>query len=88
MIRVAIADDQQLIRGGFRSLLEAEPDLDVVGEAGTGAEAAALVTRERPDVVLRDIRMPEGDGFCHRADRGRSGARGHSYRDRDNLRAR
>jgi DNA-binding NarL/FixJ family response regulator len=63
MIRVAIADDQQLIRAGFRSLLEAEPDLEVVGEAGTGAEAVALVTRERPDVVLMDIRMPDGDGL-------------------------
>jgi len=63
MIRVAIADDQQLIRGGFRSLLEAESDLDVVGEAGTGAEAVALVTSEKPDVVLMDIRMPDGDGL-------------------------
>jgi DNA-binding NarL/FixJ family response regulator len=63
MIRVAIADDQQLIRAGFRSLLEAETDFEVVGEAGTGAEAVALVTRERPDVVLMDIRMPDGDGL-------------------------
>lgn len=63
MIRVAIADDQQLIGAGFRSLLEAEPDLEVVGEAGTGTEAVALVTRERPDVVLMDIRMPDGDGL-------------------------
>lgn len=63
MIRVVIADDQQLIRGGFRSLLEAEPDLEVVGEAGTGAEAVAVVTREKPDVVLMDIRMPDGDGL-------------------------
>jgi DNA-binding NarL/FixJ family response regulator len=63
MIRVAIADDQQLIRAGFRSLLEAEPDLEIVGEAGTGVEAVALVTRERPDVVLMDIRMPDGDGL-------------------------
>jgi DNA-binding NarL/FixJ family response regulator len=63
MIRVAIADDQQLIRAGFRSLLEAEPDLEIVGEAGTGAEAVAMVTRERPDVVLMDIRMPDGDGL-------------------------
>jgi len=63
MIRVAIADDQQLIRGGFRSLLEAEPDIQVVGEAGTGTEALALVTREKPDVVLMDIRMPDGDGL-------------------------
>ena len=63
MIRVALADDQQLIRGGFRSLLEAEPDLEVVGEAGTGREAVALVTATRPDVVLMDIRMPDGDGL-------------------------
>ncbi|HEU4849265.1 MAG TPA: response regulator transcription factor [Terrimesophilobacter sp.] len=62
-IRIAIADDQQLIRAGFRSLLEAEPDLEVVGEAGTGAEAVALVAGTRPDVVLMDIRMPDGDGL-------------------------
>jgi DNA-binding NarL/FixJ family response regulator len=62
-IRVALADDQQLIRAGFRSLLEAEPDLEVVGEAATGREAVALVARERPDVVLMDIRMPDGDGL-------------------------
>lgn len=62
-IRVALADDQQLIRAGFRSLLAAEPDLDVVGEAATGREAVALVRRERPDVVLMDIRMPDGDGL-------------------------
>jgi len=62
-IRVALADDQHLIRAGFRSLLEAELDLDVVGEAATGAEAVALVRRERPDVVLMDIRMPDGDGL-------------------------
>jgi len=63
VIRVAIADDQQLIRGGFRSLLESEPDIEVVGEAGTGVEAVALVTAQRPDVVLMDIRMPDGDGL-------------------------
>ena len=63
MIRVAIADDQQLIRGGFRSLLESEPDIEVVGEAGTGTEAVALVTAEKPDVVLMDIRMPGTDGL-------------------------
>lgn len=62
-IRVAIADDQQLIRAGFRSLLEAEPDLEVVGEAATGRDAVALVTREVPDIVLMDVRMPEGDGL-------------------------
>lgn len=63
MIRVALADDQHLIRGGFSSLLSAEPDLEVVGEAATGREAVALVKRERPDVVLMDIRMPDGDGL-------------------------
>ena len=63
MIRLAIVDDQQLIRGGFRSLLESEADIDVVGEAGTGVEAVALVTAQRPDVVLMDIRMPDGDGL-------------------------
>lgn len=62
-IRVALADDQQLIRAGFRSLLEAEADLEVVGEAATGRDAVALVRRERPDVVLMDIRMPDGDGL-------------------------
>ncbi len=62
-IRVALADDQHLIRAGFRSLLEAEPDLEVVGEAATGRDAVALVRRERPDVVLMDIRMPDGDGL-------------------------
>jgi len=63
MIRVVIADDQQLIRGGFRSLLDSEPDIEVVGEAGTGAEAVAVVTALKPDVVLMDIRMPDGDGL-------------------------
>ena len=63
MTTVAIADDQQLIRAGFRSLLSAEPDLMVVGEAATGAEAVALVKRAVPDVVLMDIRMPDGDGL-------------------------
>ena len=63
MIRVAIADDQQLIRAGFRSLLESEPDIEIVGEAGTGAEAVALASSSRPDVLLMDIRMPDGDGL-------------------------
>lgn len=63
MIRIAIADDQALIRGGFRSLLEAEPDFEVVGEAATGTDAVALAAREKPDVLLMDIRMPGGDGL-------------------------
>ena len=63
MIRVAIADDQQLIRAGFRSLLEAEPDIDIVGEAGSGSEAVSLAVATRPDVMLMDIRMPDGDGL-------------------------
>jgi DNA-binding NarL/FixJ family response regulator len=63
MIRVAIADDQGLIRAGFRSLLESEPDIEIVGEAGTGMEIVALVKAQRPDVVLMDIRMPDGDGL-------------------------
>jgi DNA-binding NarL/FixJ family response regulator len=63
MIRVAIADDQQLIRAGFRSLLEAESELLVVGEAATGREAVSLARREKPDVLLMDIRMPDGDGL-------------------------
>ncbi|HOB57481.1 MAG TPA: response regulator transcription factor [Rhodoglobus sp.] len=63
MIRVAIADDQQLIRAGFRSLLEAEPDIEIVGEAGSGSEAVSLAVATRPDVMLMDIRMPDGDGL-------------------------
>ena len=63
MIRVVVADDQQLIRAGFWSLLESEPDLEVVAEAGTGRDAVDAVTRLRPDVVLMDIRMPDGDGL-------------------------
>ena len=63
MIRVVIADDQQLVRAGFRVLLDAEDDLEVVGEAGDGAAALELVRQERPDVVLMDIRMPGVDGL-------------------------
>lgn len=63
MIRVLLADDQALIRAGFGALVAAEPDMVVVGEASTGREAVALTRRHRPDVVLMDIRMPDGDGL-------------------------
>lgn len=62
-VRVLIADDQALLRGSFRMLLESAPGLTVVGEAGNGAEAVELAARERPDVVLMDVRMPEMDGI-------------------------
>jgi DNA-binding NarL/FixJ family response regulator len=60
---VLIADDQALMRAGFRMILEAEPDLEVVGEAADGREAVAEGARVRPDVVLMDVRMPEMDGI-------------------------
>ena len=63
MIRVLLADDQALIRAGFRVLLEAAGDIAVVGEAVNGAQAVDLARRERADVVLMDIRMPEVDGL-------------------------
>jgi len=63
VIRVAVVDDQALVRSGFVVLLDSADDIDVVGEAADGAEAVALVQRERPDVVLMDIRMPEVDGI-------------------------
>ncbi|MDI2035253.1 response regulator transcription factor [Paenarthrobacter nitroguajacolicus] len=63
MIRILLADDQTLIRAGFRALLDAEPDMEVVGEAGTGRDAVRLATREKPDVILMDIRMPDEDGL-------------------------
>ncbi|WP_219416092.1 response regulator [Pseudonocardia nigra] len=63
MIRVVVADDHALLRGSFRMLVESEPDLTVVGEAGTGVEAVELALRERPDVVLMDVRMPGMDGI-------------------------
>ena len=62
-VRVLLADDQHLVRAGFRALLEAEDGIEVVGEAGTGREAVELARSARPDVVLMDIRMPDGDGL-------------------------
>ena len=63
VIRVLLADDQALVRAGFRVLIETEPDLEVVGEAADGQEAHELAVAEQPDVVLMDIRMPNVDGI-------------------------
>jgi DNA-binding NarL/FixJ family response regulator len=63
MIRVVLADDQALVRAGFAALLNAEEDIEVVGEAVDGEETLRLAKRERPDVVLMDIRMPGVDGI-------------------------
>jgi DNA-binding NarL/FixJ family response regulator len=62
-VRVVIADDQELIRTGFRLILAAEPDIEVVGEAATGTQAVTITDQLRPDVVLMDIRMPDLDGI-------------------------
>lgn len=64
MIRVLLADDQLLVRAGFRALLDAQPDIEVAGEAADGEEAVRLVRELRPDVVLMDIRMPVLDGLA------------------------
>ncbi|MGH3209358.1 MAG: response regulator, partial [Trebonia sp.] len=61
--RVLIADDQQLVRAGFKMILATQPGLDVVGEASTGDEAITLARTTQPDVILMDIRMPETDGI-------------------------
>jgi DNA-binding NarL/FixJ family response regulator len=63
VIRVAVADDQALVRSGFAVLLRSAGDIDVVGEASDGREAVAMVERSRPDVILMDIRMPDMDGL-------------------------
>jgi len=63
MIRVLLADDQALVRAGFRMILKAEPGIEVAGEAADGVEAVALAAETAPDVVLMDVRMPEMDGI-------------------------
>jgi DNA-binding NarL/FixJ family response regulator len=63
VIDVVIADDQALVRAGFRALIDVQDDMSVVGEAGDGPEAVRLCRQHRPDVMLMDIRMPGGDGL-------------------------
>ena len=63
MIKVVLADDQALVRAGFRALLDAQDDIEVVGEAGNGEEAIRLAKQLMPDIVLMDIRMPRVDGL-------------------------
>src|SRR5207302_10893833 len=64
VVRVAIADDQAMVRAGFRLIVQSQKDMQVAGEAADGQEAIDLVRRERPDVVLMDIRMPRVDGIA------------------------
>ena len=77
MIGVLIADDEALVRGGFRAMLEVQPDIEVVGEAADGEQALELARTLRPAVVLMDIRMPRLDGLeaTRRLLRGRTAAR-------------
>ena len=88
MIRVLLADDQALVRAGFAALLDAQDDIEVIGEAADGAVAVRLVRELNPDVVLMDIRMPGLDGLAgHATDRRRRAARGRAGRHPDHLRA-
>jgi DNA-binding NarL/FixJ family response regulator len=64
VIRVLLADDQEIVRQGFRTILERGGDVEIVGEVGTGADAVAAARRERPDVVVMDVRMPVLDGIA------------------------
>ena len=63
-IRVLVVDDQEMVRAGFSALLDAQPDLEVVGQAGDGAEAVELAAELHPDVILMDVRMPVMDGLA------------------------
>ena len=63
-IKVLVVDDQEMVRAGFSALLDAQPDLEVVGQAGDGAEAVELAADLRPDVILMDVRMPVMDGLA------------------------
>ena len=74
-VRVVVADDHPVVREGLRAMLDAEPDLDVVGEAASGEDAVRLAAEHRPDVVLMDLRMPGGDGVTAT---GRITAAGHA----------
>jgi DNA-binding NarL/FixJ family response regulator len=67
-LRILLVDDQALVRSGFRMILAVEPDMEVVGEAGDGAEAVALARELNPDVVLMDVQMPGTDGISATAD--------------------